>query len=171
MTNAVHSIERTCARRSRRSKTSIGLREPWIVPRAHPARALDCGGTLCGVRHLLHPALLRSFRLVAALGDPGIGGVLVPSRYSTCARCAQVDQTAMSDDAEQHDDDRGMEIGRKRRWPGLVSWTLGFLGVATLLGWLLGRFTNSAVLATVLVGFIASYMLLMGYLASRHKRS
>ena len=77
----------------------------------------------------------------------------------------------MSDDAEQHDDDRGMEIGRKRRWPGLVSWTLGFLGVATLVGWLLGRFTNSAVLATVLVGFIASYMLLMGYLASRHKRS
>jgi hypothetical protein len=77
----------------------------------------------------------------------------------------------MSENADDPKQGDGMEIGRKRRWPALVTWGLGFLAVASVLAWLLGRFTNSTVLAGGLVGFMAAYMLLMGYLASRHKRS
>ena len=62
-----------------------------------------------------------------------------------------------------------IEIGRQRRWPGLLSYSIVFAAVAGVLAWLLGRFTNSIVLAVVLVGFMAGYILLMGYLASRHR--
>ena len=65
---------------------------------------------------------------------------------------------------------RFIEIGGKRRWPGLISYALVFLAVAAVFGWLLARFTNSPALAIALVTFMCGYMLVMGYLASRHRR-
>jgi hypothetical protein len=61
---------------------------------------------------------------------------------------------------------------RKRRWFGTAGYALFFAAVATAIYLLFSRFTGSVVLATVLVGFMVTYMAVMGWLASRnaHRR-
>ena len=76
----------------------------------------------------------------------------------------------MTDPNDPNTTPRIIEIGGKRRWRGLISYAMVFLAVATVFGWLLARFTRSPVLAVTLVTFLCGYMLIMGYLASRHRR-
>ena len=63
----------------------------------------------------------------------------------------------------------GLEIdtARGKRWRGLVGYVLLFLGVGALLVYLFLRFTGSMRLAVVLVGFMMTYMIIAGWLASR----
>jgi|tagenome__1003787_1003787.scaffolds.fasta_scaffold20083162_2 hypothetical protein len=63
-----------------------------------------------------------------------------------------------------------IEIGglsQTRRWVGFLTYALLIAGVCTVLVVLFVRFTGSMRLALVLVVFMVSYMLLMGWWASR----
>lgn len=58
-------------------------------------------------------------------------------------------------------------LGEGRRLRGLIGYVLLVLAVASLLVYLFVRFTGSTRLAIVLVGFMLTYMLVMGWIASR----
>ena len=65
----------------------------------------------------------------------------------------------------------GMEIAAgERRWMGAVAYVVIFAGVAALIVLLMRRFTGSLWWAIGLVTFMVSYMLAMGWLASRNMR-
>ncbi|WP_428939007.1 hypothetical protein [Fontivita pretiosa] len=61
-----------------------------------------------------------------------------------------------------------IRIGSGRKWAGLVGFALVFLAVCGVLVILFVRFTSSLRLAVGLVVFLVSYMLLMGWWASRN---
>ena len=65
---------------------------------------------------------------------------------------------------------RELEIGdsgRSKRIRGLIGYLLLFVAVAGLLVYLFIQFTGSMKLAVVLVAFMLTYMIVMGWLASR----
>lgn len=65
----------------------------------------------------------------------------------------------------------GMEITTgERRWAGAVAYAVILAGVAALIVMLMRRFTGSLWWAIGLVTFMVSYMLVMGWLASRNMR-
>jgi hypothetical protein len=70
----------------------------------------------------------------------------------------------------EHDERGYIEIGgpgRSQRWIGLLTYALMLAGVCAILVFLFVRFTGSMRLAIGLVLFMVSYMLLMGWWASR----
>ena len=67
----------------------------------------------------------------------------------------------------QHIDGLEIDTARGKRWRGLVGYVLLFAGVGALLIYLFIRFTGSMRLAVVLVGFMMTYMITAGWLASR----
>ena len=71
----------------------------------------------------------------------------------------------MADEQERYIE---IPVGRERKWFGLVAWWLLLLGVAGLLILLFRKFTSNLWLAVILVAFLLSYMLVMGWWASRH---
>jgi 4-hydroxybenzoate polyprenyltransferase len=70
------------------------------------------------------------------------------------------------------DDDRYLEIGpsgeRKRR-KGMFLFLLFYVGVGAAFALLLYHFTRNWVLAVLLVGFMVSYMAVMGWAAMRNE--
>ncbi len=65
---------------------------------------------------------------------------------------------------------RELEIGgsgQGKRLRGLIGYLILVLAVASLLVYLFVRFTGSMRLAVVLVAFMMTYMIVMGWLASR----
>jgi hypothetical protein len=69
-----------------------------------------------------------------------------------------------------HQPERELEIeggGRVKRMRGLIAYLLLFVGVGGLLVFLFMRFTGSLYLAIVLVTFMMTYMVVMGWLAAR----
>ena len=71
------------------------------------------------------------------------------------------------DESDQH----GMEIAdpqQEKRWIGIVTYMVFFALVAGVIVVLMRRFTGSLWLAIALVTFMVSYMLVMGWLASRN---
>lgn len=71
---------------------------------------------------------------------------------------------------ENGDEGRYLEItiGQGRRWWGVVGYVLLFVAVAGVLTLMFTWFTASLRLALGLVLFLVSYMLLMGWFASRN---
>lgn len=68
-------------------------------------------------------------------------------------------------------DQDGMEIAdpqQDKRWIGFVTYMVFFALVAGVIVVLMRRFTGSLWLAIVLVTFMVSYMLVMGWLTSRN---
>ena len=59
-------------------------------------------------------------------------------------------------------------LGRNRKWAGFIGFVLIFAAVAGVLVWVFARFTSSLPLAVLLVTFLVSYMLLMGWWTSRN---
>lgn len=70
-----------------------------------------------------------------------------------------------NDEPPRHLDIR---LGRGKRWFGFLAFVLLFVGVSALLVLLFVKFTASLRLAVGLVLFLVSYMLIMGWWASRH---
>lgn len=65
----------------------------------------------------------------------------------------------------------GIKIANgERRWVGAAAYAMMFAGVAALIVLLMRRFTGSLWWAIGLVTFMVSYMLVMGWLASRNMR-
>jgi len=60
-----------------------------------------------------------------------------------------------------------IDTGWHRRWLGIAGYVLFFAFVAALLVYLFFQFTDSLKLAFVLVVFMITYMVLMGWLAAR----
>jgi hypothetical protein len=58
--------------------------------------------------------------------------------------------------------------GRRKYLVGLVAYLLFFAVVAVAVGWIFAYFTSSKILAAGLVGFMVTYMAIMGWLASRN---
>ena len=68
-------------------------------------------------------------------------------------------------------DESAMEIAahdREKRWVGVITYAVFFAIVAGVIVVLMRRFTGSLWLAIALVTFMVAYMLLMGWLTSRH---
>jgi hypothetical protein len=61
-----------------------------------------------------------------------------------------------------------IRIGSGRKWAGLIGYAMFFLAVCGVLVMLFVRFTSSLRLAVGLVAFLVSYMLLMGWWASKN---
>jgi hypothetical protein len=75
-------------------------------------------------------------------------------------------EIALSSDSPE-DDEMEIDPARKRRWVGLATYALVYLGVGAILVFLLTRLATSWALAIGLVAFMIGYMTLMGYLAGR----
>lgn len=61
-----------------------------------------------------------------------------------------------------------IHLGRKRKWKGMIAYGVFYLAVCGIVAWFLYYFTRSWVTAAGLVVFMAGYMTIAGWLASRH---
>jgi hypothetical protein len=61
-----------------------------------------------------------------------------------------------------------IELGRGKRWAGVIGFVLLFVAVSIVLVWMFAWFTSSVALAVGVVMFLVGYMLLMGWWASRN---
>ena len=114
---------------------------------------------MCGVFFVMMFVVLAGWWPRWVILVLGVYSCIHGMRHALDARMTKRDEMAQE-----------IEIGGRRRWAGMITYALGILGVAAVLAWLLGRFTGSWLLALGLVGFMLGYMLLMGYVASRHYR-
>jgi hypothetical protein len=61
-----------------------------------------------------------------------------------------------------------IQLGRGKRWAGLVGYVVLFVSVSAVLVWMFTWFTSSLALAVGVVLFLVGYMLLMGWWAGRN---
>jgi hypothetical protein len=71
-------------------------------------------------------------------------------------------------DSERRPQYLEIQLGRNKRLAGLIGYVALFAAVATVLVWMFKWFTSSLWLAVGVVLFLVSYMLLMGWWASRN---
>jgi hypothetical protein len=83
-------------------------------------------------------------------------------------RCGTPLGKAEDSDASGPDRYLDIHLGRKRRWLGTSVYILFFVSLAALLFYLFIQFTGSKIWAALLVGFMVTYMTLMGYWAGRN---
>jgi hypothetical protein len=74
----------------------------------------------------------------------------------------------MPDEPPQRQQHVEIQLGRSRRWAGLVGFVLLFLSVSAVLVWMFKQFTSSLWLAIGVVMFLVGYMLLMGWWTGRN---
>ena len=101
-------------------------------------------------------------------------GARVPGSVGTCPNCgtavhSYADPQILPRASAPGEALRQLEIdtASRRRWTGLIGYTFFFLVVAGALVTMFFRFTGSLRMAVVVVAFMISYMLLMGWLAAR----